>query len=123
VSDVISKLLELSDGNYVRYDDVVKALQAMQGEAEPVAYLDEDGRVVRISEDGSGDGGFVSKGRAIPDCWRPLYTAPQPAVPEGYVLVPIDPNKNMIGVIENEHDVWGTAHDLYAALLSAAKGE
>jgi hypothetical protein len=49
--------------------------------------------------------------------------ASQPAVPEGYVLVPIDPNKNMIGVIENEHDVWGTAHDLYAALLSAAKGD
>jgi hypothetical protein len=33
VSDVISKLLELSDGDYVRYDDVVKALQAMQGDA------------------------------------------------------------------------------------------
>jgi len=33
LSDVISKLLELSDGDYVRYDDVVKALQAMQGEA------------------------------------------------------------------------------------------
>jgi hypothetical protein len=53
------------------------ALQSMRGEAEPVAYLDEDGRVVRVSVDGSGDGGFVSPNRAIPDYWRPLYTHPQ----------------------------------------------
>jgi hypothetical protein len=62
-------------------DRATAALQSMQGEAEPVAYLDEDGRVVRVSVDGSGDGGFVSPNRAIPDYWRPLYTHPQsPAV-------------------------------------------
>jgi hypothetical protein len=63
--------------------DAITALQSLQGEAEPVAYLDEDGRVVRVSVDGSGDGGFVSPNRAIPDYWRPLYTHPQsPAVPD-----------------------------------------
>jgi hypothetical protein len=35
VSDVISKLLELSDGDYVRYDDVVKALQHAPQHAVP----------------------------------------------------------------------------------------
>jgi hypothetical protein len=61
--------------------EAIEALQSMRGEAGPVAYLDEDGRVVRVSVDGSGDGGFVSPNRAIPDYWRPLYTHPQnPAV-------------------------------------------
>jgi hypothetical protein len=67
-----------------RCADAITALQSMQGQAEPVAYLDEDGRVVRVSVDGSGDGGFVSPNRAIPDYWRPLYTHPQcPAGQEG----------------------------------------
>jgi hypothetical protein len=84
-----------STGPYMRCLEAIAALQAMQGEADTKTYTN-----------------LCQKG-----------SAPHPAVPEGYVLVPIDPNKNMIGVIENEHDVWGTAHDLYAALLSAAKGE
>jgi hypothetical protein len=42
-------------------------------EKEPVAYKDEAGRTVRISEDGSGNGGFVGHDRAIPDAWTPLY--------------------------------------------------
>jgi hypothetical protein len=68
-------------------DRATAALQSMQGEAEPVAYLDEDGRVVRVSVDGSGDGGFVSPNRAIPDYWRPLYTHPQsPAVPDDVLV-------------------------------------
>ena len=42
-------------------------------DAEPVAYKDEQGRTVRISENGKGDGGFVGPDRAIPDAWVRLY--------------------------------------------------
>jgi len=109
-----------STGPYMRCLDAIASLQAMQGEAEPVAWVKiERGEITHAElSDGSGVD-FDLRGAG----YVPLYSHPQPAVPEGYMLVPIDPNKNMIGVIENEHDVWGTAHDLYAALLSAAKGE
>ena len=45
----------------------------------------------------------------------------KPAIPEGFVLVPIQPNEAMLDVILNTHDVYGFAADLYKALLDAAK--
>jgi hypothetical protein len=41
VSDAISKLLQLSDGDYVRYDDVVKALQHAPQHAVPEVDADQ----------------------------------------------------------------------------------
>jgi hypothetical protein len=52
---------------------------------------------------------------------RKLYTTPRPTIPEGYVLLPIQPNEAMLDVILNTHDVYGFAADLYKALLDAAK--
>jgi hypothetical protein len=43
------------------------------------------------------------------------------AIPEGYVLMPIQPNEAMLDVILNTHDVYGFAADLYKALLDAAQ--
>jgi hypothetical protein len=51
----------------------------------------------------------------------PLYAAPQPAIPEGFVLVPVEPTQEMLDVILNTHDVYGFAADLYKALLDAAQ--
>jgi len=94
----------------------------------PVAYLDEDGRVVRISEDGSGDGGFVSKGRAIPDYWKPLFTRPHPVAPNGWKLVPVEPTIEMIAALGWNGDIdlaighakiSGEIEKIYAAMLAA----
>jgi hypothetical protein len=39
----------------------------------PVAWLDDQGRLVRL--EGVGDGGYVAARRAIPDSWQPLHQA------------------------------------------------
>jgi len=39
----------------------------------PAAYLDNEGRLVAL--EGVPSGGFVAKGRAIPDSWTPLIPA------------------------------------------------
>jgi transcription antitermination factor NusG len=43
------------------------------------------------------------------------------AIPEGFVLVPVEPTQEMLDVILNTHDVYGFAADLYKALLDAAQ--
>ncbi|MFZ4538943.1 hypothetical protein [Propionivibrio sp.] len=45
----------------------------------------------------------------------------KPEIPGGFVLVPIDPTPEMCAVIRNEHDIYGTAQELYAMVLEAAK--
>ena len=42
----------------------------------PIAWIDEDGRLVRRSD--IRDGGFVDPDRAFPDCWTSLYTRVTP---------------------------------------------
>lgn len=37
---------------------------------KPIAWIDEDGRLVRRSD--IRDGGFVDPDRAFPNCWHPL---------------------------------------------------
>jgi regulator of replication initiation timing len=86
-------------------------------EQEPVAWLCEtDGNVDAVVTEHAKET-YAKCGRKI----TPLYTAPQPAIPEGYVLVPVEPTQEMLDVILNTHDVYGFAADLYKALLDAAK--
>ena len=111
MSDVISKLLQLSDGNYVRYDDVVKALQAMQGEA--AAWHTEDHLTDKSATTYKAD---------IADMWRkkgwpvtPMYYATsQPAVPDK--AEPLQSNHSSWDAGFNEG--WNACRD---ALLSAGK--
>ena len=46
-------------------------LQRITKDRVQAGWLDEEGRVVRLSN--FGDGGFVDAGRAVPDSWRPVY--------------------------------------------------
>ena len=49
--------------------------------------------------------------------------SPTPAIPENMVLVPVIPTPAMCAVISNEHDIYGSAQELYAMVLQAAQGE
>ena len=53
--------------------------------------------------------------------WHPLYTAPQPAIPPGYKLVPVEPTHNMIlaGACDPQ-TTPRTAKYSYRAMLNAA---
>ena len=46
-----------------------------------------------------------------------------PTIPEGMALVPVIPTPAMCAVISNEHDIYGSAQELYAMVLQAAQGE
>ena len=110
--------------------NLVAALTDQQ-EAEPFAWVDEEGRVVRVSEDGSGDGGWVSgHDRAIPDSWTPLHPAKpaaQPQVPEGIIKIErkfeyFSPVTAPKVVVYFAPDDW-EAQDRFALWLSAVKEE
>ena len=56
----------------------------------------------------------------------PLFLAPPPAVPEGYVLVPLEPSEEMcaegclkVGALYGHHG----ARSMYQAMIAAAQGE
>jgi hypothetical protein len=59
--------------------------------------------------------------------WRftPLYTAPQPAIPEGYVLVPVEPTAGMIEagreslILGDFKKVKNNYERIYKAMLAA----
>jgi hypothetical protein len=60
----------------------------------------------------------------------PLYASPQPVVPEGYVLVPVEPTEAMLrawfsATRESSEGVGtlGYFRAAYKALLSAGKGD
>ena len=51
----------------------------------------------------------------------PVYTQPQPAVPEGWKLVPIEPTHEMTEQGAQEADWYAhNAYDCYKAMLDAA---
>lgn len=63
--------------------------------------------------------------------WKPLYTRPVPAIPDGYVLVPVEPTEEML-VFGQEEYVLGSkgamedcieAGDIYKAMLAASQTE
>jgi hypothetical protein len=114
--------LESSDA----YQQALAALQAMQGEAEPVAWM-----MVNTE--------YASLGKSLhwtPQPWHitwqpvPLYTAPQPVVPDGYVPVPIELTETMLRAwfsatrdLTEGVGILDYFRPAYQALLSAGKGE
>jgi hypothetical protein len=111
--------------------------QALQS-GEPVGYIvriDGDYKFYESYEDAQDD-------RASEEYWykdldhaepEPVYTAPQPVVPEGYVLVPLEPSEAMLQAafecpvpavnvdsISGMQAVYNGAK--YKAMLSAGKG-
>lgn len=57
---------------------------------------------------------------SMPDRVRPLYTHPQPAIPEGWQLVPVEPTEAMLDAGEMIDGDGVTYVDLFKAMLPAA---
>lgn len=98
------------------------AATAVQG-GEPVAWLDEHGRVV-VREDALG-GGWITMNRAAPDNWTPLAAAP-PVQVKGEAVV-LEPTPSMIDagaqrlVSWEDGCVWPDSWD--ALQVAAARNE
>jgi hypothetical protein len=92
--------------------------------AEPVAWMTEESqrRLARGGNDSRGTVPVHVERGLIASI--PLYAAP-PAAPEGYVLVPMEPTKEMIvagGAAQGEAcPWWGEPAVCYRAMLAAAK--
>jgi hypothetical protein len=110
-----------------------KAWQAaLQHAGQPIAWMfqhEDTGRTTSVAL-GEAEGFAELNPRWQKVC--PLYATPQPAVPEGYMLVSVDDIKRLKFYLEPYDDIkprdWGTdkqnlrrAHELLYALLSAGK--
>lgn len=98
--------------NQVSIDE--RKLQARINELESqIAELRQGGEVVAYVR---ADEVILAKhwrgGPAGPDGWEPLYTRPQPAIPPGYVVVPLIPTRAMEDVVNQDEWQW---EDLLAA--------
>jgi hypothetical protein len=121
--------LESSDA----YQQALAALQAMQGEAdtktytnlcqknaEPVAWMvttERYGKPHTYPVQGEYKNVVNQCDYGYP---IPLYTHPQPAVPDGYVPVPRAAVTEVLRISDRQHPAWDAVK---AALLSAGKGE
>ena len=81
-----------------------------QQSQEPVAWYDKHGMITHDVFEGV----------------TPLFLAPSPAIPEGYVLVPKEPSEEMcaegclkVGALYGHHG----ARSMYQAMIAAAQGE
>lgn len=106
-------LQELSDRIRALPDELEKVTTIQQAEAktdEPVGCVDYNQR------------GNISWlfGPQLPEGTK-LYTHPAPGVPDGHVLVPIVPTKEMLEAGDAE-DHWHTEL-IYAAMLTAAQAQ
>lgn len=45
----------------------------------------------------------------------------EPPIKPGFVMVPVKPTEAMCKVIRNEHDIYGSAEELYAMVIQAAQ--
>lgn len=98
-----------------RLDWVEKKLAAIK-QQEPVAYRrKKDGLLL--------DAMLFEWDIAAPEEWEPLYASPQPAIPEGYSIIPDDPQWFLNFVRDWDHfkhigDQWKTK--FFKGLLAAA---
>jgi len=90
---------------------VIAAYEAKLREQEPVAW-----RKLLCFENGANEYKFSSV-NVLKD-GDPLYLHPAP-IPEGYVLVPIEPTKEMISAMQSSGWMPGN----YKAMLAAARSE
>jgi len=106
MQDVVEALSDMRADKPIR--EAIAELQALQsGEPSEWAIEVENGQVV-ISRIGADFTGY-------------LYTTPQPVVPEGSVLVPVEDLKAIKDARKNGFDVTYMEHYL-GDLLSAGKG-
>lgn len=90
---------------------------------EPVAWANET--AVGFLLDGYTNRAYTVSSENMDGYTVPLYTrppAPSPAVPEGYALVPVEPNNNMKSAASKQfaRKPKSTPADYYRAMLSAA---
>jgi len=141
MSDAISKAIEaLRMTKYcipaygfhaekVTIDEAIAGLQALQS-GEPVYAYRRKG----VNDFCTCDASRYLELKAKPNFFEVavFYTTPQPVVPDGYVLVPVDVIKKLQFYLEPYDDIkprdWATdrqnlrrAHELVQALLSAGK--
>jgi hypothetical protein len=100
----------------IAIDAAIEALQS----GEPVAWMSPNKQSLEFSRPDTVYGSHTI----------PLYASPQPVVPEGYVLVPVEPTEAMLmawfsATRESSEGVGtlGYFRAAYKALLSAGKGE
>lgn len=89
----------------------------------PDAYVRNSGQIARLTTE------MDPANPPYPDTWRPvcpLFAAPQPAIPTGWQLVPVEPTQAMMeiggsscGTARNGRDPL-TARGTYRAMLAAA---
>jgi hypothetical protein len=97
----------------------VRVAEAQQHSGEPVAWMSPNKQSLEFSRPDTVYGSHTI----------PLYASPQPVVPEGYVLVPVEPTEAMLmawfsATRESSEGVgtFGYFRAAYKALLSAGKG-
>ena len=102
----------------VTIDEAIAGLQALQHSGEPVAWMSPNKQSLEFSRPDTVYGSHTI----------PLYASPQPVVPEGYVLVPVEPTEAMLmawfsATRESSEGVGtlGYFRAAYKALLSAGK--
>lgn len=100
--------------------DIAEAvLAAYLAQQEPVAYICPPSSVCstplgysreEVLADGESTDGMI-----------PAYLAPP--IKPGFVLLPSKPTPAICEVIRNEHDIYGSAEELYAMIINAASQE
>ena len=108
--DAAKAALELLEyGNEI---DAITALRAAIEAAEkqePVAWLNKKISYMSVLTKPDDGGG-----------WFPVFTTPQPAIPEGWQLVPVEPTEAMLDAGEMIDGDGVTYVDLFKAMLAAA---
>ena len=105
-------------------DNLIVAIEEIE-KAKPVAW-----RIKQFNEDGEMCGWIYHQ---IRNEGQPIYTHPAPAIPEGWLLVPIEPNAVMVDAGDAEIDPGyceessssrfvedGESIAIYKAMLAAA---
>lgn len=107
----IAYLIDTAQGRRDLVNKTIAAYEAKLREQEPVAW-----RKLLCFENGANEYKFSSV-NVLKD-GDPLYLHPAP-IPEGYVLVPIEPTKEMISAMQSSGWMPGN----YKAMLAAARSE
>ena len=107
--DILDPSMYPNEENMVAY--AITALRdalEQQEKVEPVGY---------IWRTHAGELKFAEK--TSWNCWTPVYTTPQPAIPDGWQLVPVEPTPEMQRAMQQAE--W--PDEAYKAMLAAAPKE
>lgn len=113
--DAMKMALEALEGlRDLFYQDTIEALRTAIEAAEkvePVAWLD----LVKVK-----NGMAYATTVKITSKQTPLYATPQPAIPAGWQLVPVEPTPEMLAATTTISMLHGTWTDAYKAMLQVA---